>query len=153
MNVVGLIANVALLAVLETAVGAPATAPAPKAEILGIWKGVSICTKVEGNELCRDETVVYTFFDVPSQPATVALKAARVVDDSVQPMYQLYFTYRPDNRSWTSEFTRPKFRGVWAYVVHGDEMTGTATVLPSLKLVRNDTVKRVPKDPVRESPR
>lgn len=148
MNVVSLIANVALLVALETAVAAPATAPAPKAEILGIWKGTSICTKVDGNEFCRDETVLYKFVDVPDQPATVALNAARIVDGVVQPMYSLYFTYRPDQGRWTSEFERPSFRGVWAHVVHGDEMTGTATLLPSLTIVRNVAARRVPKEQV-----
>jgi len=151
VNVINLIANVALLAAMETAVAAPVDAPAPKAEILGVWKGTSICAKVEGNEFCRDETVVYNIVDIPNQPATVTLKAARVVDDVVQPMYSLYFTYRPDQGRWTSAFERPSFRGIWDYVIHGDEMTGTATVLPGLTIVRNVTVKRVPKDDVRES--
>jgi len=151
VNVISLIANVALLVALETAVAAPVAAPAPKAEILGIWKGTSICSKVDGNEFCRDETIVYNFVDVPDQPATVALKAARVVDDFVQPMYSLYFTYQPEQDRWTCEFTRPRFRGVWAYVVHGDEMTGTAAMLPSLTIVRNVAAKRVPKDQVRGS--
>jgi len=148
VNVISLIANVVMLVVLETAVAAPGAASAPKAEILGVWKGTSICTKVEGNEFCRDETVVYNVVDVPNQPATVTLKAARIVEDSVQPMYSLYFTYRPDNGNWTSEFERPSFRGVWAYVVHGDEMTGTATVLPGMTIVRNVAAKRVSKEQV-----
>ena len=142
MNVIGLIANLALLAALETAVAAP------KAEILGIWKGTSICTKVELNEFCQDETVVYNFVDVPDQPATVALKAGRIVDNTVRPMYSLYVTFRPDQGRWTCEFEKPRVRGIWTYVVHGDEMTGTATVLPSLTIVRNVEARRVPKDQV-----
>ena len=154
MNVIGLIANLALLAALETAVpapaapAAPAAPPAPKAEILGIWKGTSICTKAEINEFCQDETVVYNFVDVPDKPATVALKAGRIVDNTVRPMYSLYVTFRPDQGRWTSEFERPRVRGIWAYVVRGDEMTGTATVLPGQTIVRNVEAKRVPKDQV-----
>jgi len=140
VSVIGLIAFLVVLA-------APAAAPAPKSEILGVWKGSSICAKVEGNEFCHDESVVYTIVDVPDRPATVALKAERVVDLSLKPMYSLYFTYRPEQGRWTSEFTRPRFSGIWAYVVHGDEMTGTATVMPGGKLVRNVTAKRVPKEP------
>ena len=148
MNLIGLIASVSLLAALETGAAAPAVAPAPKAEILGIWKGSSICTKVELNQFCQDETVVYNFVDVPGQPATVSLRAGRIVDNSVRPMYSLYVTFRPDQGLWTSQFERPQVRGIWAYVVHGDDMTGTATVLPSLTIVRNIAAKRVPKDQV-----
>lgn len=143
-----LIAAVSLLAALETTAAAPAAAPAPKAEILGVWKGSSVCTKVEGSEFCHDETIVYNFVDVPEQPATVVLKAGKVVGATVQPMYSLYFTYRPDEGRWTCEFERPRFRGVWAYVVHGDEMTGTAAMLPSLTIVRNVVAKRTSKDQV-----
>jgi hypothetical protein len=146
--VIGLVANLALLAALETAVAAPATAPAPKAEILGIWKGTSICTKVEINKFCQDETVVYNFVDVPDQPATVSLKAGRIVDNTVRPMYSLYVTFRPDQGRWTSAFERPQVRGIWSYVVRGDDMTGTATVLPSLTIVRNVAAKRVSRDQV-----
>lgn len=152
MNVVGLIANLTLVVALDSVapapVTAPAPAPAPKAEILGLWKGSSICTKVESKEFCHDETVVYNFVEVPDQPATVALKAARIIDNTVQPMYWLYVTYRPDQGRWTSEFERPQVRGIWAFVVHGDELRGTATVLPNLEIVRNVEAKRVPKDQV-----
>lgn len=148
MNVFGLIAHLVLLAGIEATASAPATAPAPKAEILGLWKGSSICTKVETNEFCRDETVVYNFVDVPEQPATVALKAARLVDNSLQQVYSLYVTYRPEQGRWTSEFTRPQVRGIWTYVVHGDELTGIATVLPELTVVRNVGAKRISKDQV-----
>ena len=154
MIVASLIANVALFVALETSVAAPpiepapAIAPAPKAEILGLWKGISSCTKVEGNEFCRDETVVYNFVDVPSQPATVALKAARIVDGTMLRTYDLYFTYRPDTGDWTCEFDRQKSRAVWTYVVAGDGLTGTAKLLPELKIVRSVTAKRTAKDQI-----
>lgn len=158
--VTGLIGGVALLVALETGVAAqdtgpvaaPVTAPdatpAPKAEILGLWKGTSVCTKVEGNEFCHDETIVYNFVDIPSQPATVALKAARVVDGTVLPTYDLYFTYRPDKRNWTCEFQQGKVRAVWAYIVAGDGLTGTAMLLPALTIVRNVTAVRTRRDQV-----
>ena len=150
MIVVGLIANVALLVALETGVPAPAPAPAPapKAEILGLWKGTSTCTKVEGNEFCHDETIVYNFVDVPDKPATVALKAARIVDGTLVRAFDLYFAYRPDSHDWTCEFDRDTSRGVWTYVIAGDGLTGTATLLPDRTIVRNVTAKRTAKDQV-----
>jgi hypothetical protein len=151
VNVVSFIANVAMVLALEPATAPPSAAPAPKAEILGVWKGTSICTKVEGNEFCRDETVVYEVVDVPGQPATVTIKAGRVADNSLLPMYALFFTYRPDQGQWTSQFDRGGRRGVWAYVIHGDEMTGTATILPSMTIVRNVAAKRFASDPARDA--
>ncbi len=151
--VTGMFAAWALVLALQDApVSAEAAAtapPAPKSEILGRWAGRSTCTNAKGTEYCKDESVVYEFIDVPTQPATVAMRASRIVDDAELRMYQLYFTYRPDTHEWSSEFTRPSFRGVWAYAVHGDEMTGTAKVLPDGTVVRNVSVKRAPKEQAR----
>ena len=148
---VSLIANVVLLVALEPGVSAPAPppAPAPKAEILGLFKGTSTCAKVEGNEFCHDETVVYNFVDVPGQPATVGLKAARIVDGTMIRSYDLYFTYRPETGDWRCEFDRDASRAAWTYVVSGDGLTGTAMLLPEQKNVRNVTAKRTTKDQVK----
>jgi len=156
---IGLLAPVVLLIALDSGVTAPSaapglapeTVPAPKAEILGLWKGTSVCAKVKGNEFCHDETVVYNFVDVPSQAATVALKAARVVDGTLLRTYDLYFTYRPEERRWTSEFKQAQVRAVWDYVVSGDGMAGTASLLPDLTVVRSVTAKRTLKEHVLES--
>jgi hypothetical protein len=152
--IVSLIANVALLVALDASVATPAPspvpaiAPAPKAEILGLWKGSSTCAKIEGNEFCHDETIVYNFVDVPDKPATVALKAARIVDRTLVRAFDLYFDYRPDTGEWTCEFDRDKARGLWTYVIAGDGLTGTAMLLPERKVVRNVTAKRTAKDQV-----
>lgn len=101
----------------------------PKAQILGLWKGVSTRAKVEGNEFCHDETVVYNFIDIKDQPTTVGLKAARIVDGTLRRAYDPYFTYRPDSGEWTSEFDRDTSRGGWTYLVSGDRMTEIAMLL------------------------
>jgi hypothetical protein len=156
VSLVALIGSVALLAAIETgatapdrgAVTPPDPAPAPKAEILGLWKGTSTCAKIEEHEFCNDETIVYNFVDIPSQPATVALKAARIVDGTMQRTFDLYFTYRPETRKWTCEFTRPQGRAVWEYVIEGDGLTGSAKLLPDLTVVRNVAAKRTTRDQV-----
>lgn len=142
-----MLAVLTLLLAVDTS-GAAVAAPAPKAEILGFWKGDSICAKVKAAEFCRDEAVAYNFVDLPEQPTTVSLKAAKIIDNHVQPMYAIYFNYRPDERRWASEFTRGKTHGLWSYVVHGDELTGTLVLLPELTVVRNVTAKRVAPDKV-----
>lgn len=123
-------------------------AAAPKAEILGFWKGTSTCVKVEAAAFCRDEAVAYNFVDLVEQPTTVSLKAAKIVDNTVQPMYSIYFNYRPDERRWISEFTRGRTHGLWSYTIKGDELTGTLVLLPERTVVRNVTAKRVAADQV-----
>jgi hypothetical protein len=148
----GLTCGLALIVALGTGAFASETAPdgaiAPKAEILGLWKGSSVCTKVEGNEFCKDETIVYNFVDIPSRPATVSLKAARIVDGTVQRTFDLYVTYRPDERRWACEFERGEGKGLWSFAVFEDGLTGTAALLPELTIVRNVTAKRTPREQV-----
>jgi len=142
----GFCVNVALLVAQAGAVAVPVAPAAPKSEILGVWKGTSTCTDRKKFEFCRDETVVYRFVDVPDQPETVSLKASRVVDQVEVAMFALYFSYQAATRTWDSAFERPGFRGVWSYAVHGDAMTGTATLVPQGTVVRNVSVKRAPQD-------
>ncbi len=150
MIAASLVSNVALLLALESGVAAPAPAPAsaPRAQIVGLWKGASTCTKVEGNEFCRDETVVYNFVDVPDQPDAVALKAAKIVGRTVRRTFDLNFKYRSESGDWACEFDREASRGIWAFVIAGDGLKGTATLLPEGKVVRTVTAKRTTKDQV-----
>lgn len=143
-----LAASVALLLAADPGAAAPAPAPVPKSQILGLWKGSSTCTKVEGNEFCRDETIVYNFVDVPDQPSTVALKAAKIAGGTVRRTFDLYFAYRAERGDWACEFDRESFRGLWAFVVTGDELAGTATKFPDGKIVRHVTARRTTKDQV-----
>ena len=93
-------------------------------------------------------TVVYNFVDVPDQPDTVALKAAKIVGGTVRRTFDLYFKYRPERGDWACEFDRQASLGIWAFVVAGDGLTGTATLLPEGKTVRNVRAKRTTKDQV-----
>jgi hypothetical protein len=139
-----MLAGLTLLFAVETSALAPA--PVPKAEILGFWKGRSICAPIEAAEFCNDETVAYNVVDVPDHPTTVSLKAGRIEDGAVRPMYAIYLNHRPDERSWTSEITSGERRGRWSYVVKGDEMTGTLVLLPEGTVARTVSVKRVSRD-------
>jgi len=130
------IALAALLAARE------AGAAAPKAEILGRWKGTSTCAKIPGNEFCRDEVVVYEFVDVESEPDVVKLKAAKVIEGREEPMYGLDFRYEAGEHRWTCEFVRPRAHGVWIYTVRGGQLTGTLLLLPDRAVARNVTARR-----------
>lgn len=141
-----LIAKLALVACARIAIAVAV----PKSQILGVWKGTSTCTKVEGNEFCRDEVVVYNVVDVPDQPATVSLKAGRIVDDFLQPAFALFFSFRPETGHWTCEFERPSHSGVWDFAIDGDKMTGTAILLPNKTIVRNVVAARTTPEKVLE---
>ena len=114
-----------------------AGAQAPKQQILGRWDGTSICTRIPGNEACRDETVVYRFIDLPSRADAVELQAAKIVNSADEPMYELPFTFDERERQWTSEFRSPRAHGLWAYTIDGNGLTGVLYLLPDRTVARN----------------
>ena len=125
-----------------------ATAMAPSSftlsaldNLLGTWRGSSICTDRVAAPACKDEVVVY---DVrPSDKTGVAkLAADKVVDKQRVPMGELEFAYDKGEGCWRSEFETPRAHGVWCLVVKGKEMTGTLRVLPARSIVRRVQLRR-----------
>ena len=135
------IVRLARLVIVILAFASPLFA-ADRAEILGRWRGTSICTKVEGNQYCHDEQVQYDFTAAGAD--AVHVDAQKLVDGSYQSMFGMDFRYDASTKRWTSKFhTRRDDRdGIWSFEIHGDRMTGTCVLLPDT-LVRNASATRV----------
>lgn len=130
-----------LVALAMLALTTPLLAADPK-EIVGTWRGTSICVKFEENRACHDEQVQYDFAVSPSHKDMVALNAKKLVDGSYQTMGEMEFRYDEATHRWASKFrTRNGREGLWSYEVKGNTMTGTCVMLPDT-LVRNVNVKR-----------
>jgi hypothetical protein len=119
---------------------------ADRAELVGRWRGTSICTKVPGNEFCHDETVQYDFEASATDESVVELHAQKLVDGAYQPMYEMDFRYDEASGRWVSKFhTRRDDRdGRWSYAIKDGNLTGTCVLLPDT-LVRNVKAMRIAK--------
>lgn len=114
-----------------------ADVPGPE-QLIGLWRGTSICTDRVAAPACQDETIVYEF-KAGNQPGTVRWAADKVVNGKRESMGDpLDLTYDNTEKCWKVEFTSPRVKVVWRLAVDGRHLTGTARLLPG-----NETVRKV----------
>ncbi len=110
-------------------------------DFLGTWRGTSTCVNRQIAPACKDETVVYEV-QPSDKPKTAVLKADKIVNGQRVPMGDLEFTYSEEEGCWRSEFTAPRFHGVWCLTVEGDAMTGNLRDAPGNAKIRKVELKR-----------
>jgi len=64
----------------------------PADEILGTWRGSSVCSDRAAAPSCNDEQMVYEISTIPGKPNMVKVQADRIVDGKRVPMGDLEFT-------------------------------------------------------------
>jgi hypothetical protein len=104
-------------------------------ELIGTWRGTSVCTDRVAAPACKDESVVYEFA-AGAKRNSVHWKADKIVDGKRVPMGEFDLVYRPSDSCWTAEVTSPRFHMVWSLTVNGAALHGTATLLPGREVVR-----------------
>ena len=115
---------------------------APVGEIVGTWRGSSLCVDRQAAPACNDEQVVYEIAASPGKPNTVTVKADKVVDGKRQSMGDLDFIHEAKSGTWTSEFENTRTHGLWRLTVDGDTLNGTMVLLPSRAVVRRMNLKK-----------
>lgn len=121
---------------------ASARGTSPVDEIVGTWRGSSLCVDRQAAPACNDEQVVYEIGASPGKPNMVTVKADKIVDGKREFMGVLDFTYEAKSGSWTTEFENPRVRALWRLTVTGETLTGTMVVLPSKAVVRRMDLKK-----------
>src|SRR5262245_40743389 len=72
-------------------------------EIVGTWRGSSICVDRQAAPACTDETVVYDITATPGKADTVTVKADKIVNGTRELMASLDYTHdAADKRSPSS---------------------------------------------------
>jgi hypothetical protein len=110
-------------------------------QLIGTWRGTSLCTDRIAAPACRDETVVYEF-TAGSKPGTVQWIADKVVNGQRERMYELDLAYDTTEACWKAEFSSPRVRGVWRLTVDGARLAGTGHLLPGNQMVRKIAVRK-----------
>ena len=107
----------------------------PRSELIGIWRGTSVCTDRVVAPACNDEVVVYEF-SAGSQPEIVHWRADKVVAGKRVPMGEFDLAFDQNDACWRAEFTSPRVHMIWCLLVEGAELKGTAWLLPGKQIVR-----------------
>ena len=136
------------LCVLSVAVSVAAGAaaqtqpkPGEPAQLLGTWRGTSLCTDRVAAPACHDESVVYDFTLGP-KPGTLQWAADKVVDGERQHMGDLELSYDKTEGCWKAEFSSPRGRTVWRLTVDGTRLSGTGRLQPGNQTVRKMELRK-----------
>jgi hypothetical protein len=109
-------------------------------KLIGDWTGESIC--IGNHPACHDEQVVYHISKSPDAPDKVIIAADKIIDGKPDPMYVLDFKYDSEKGTLTGEFSNSRYQGVWEFMVKGDTMEGTLSLLPAKTIVRRVKIKK-----------
>jgi hypothetical protein len=131
------------LALVMLAASQLSAAPAdhPASELVGEWRGTSVCTDLVVAPACHDEVVVYEF-TAGAPPGTVHWKADKIVDGKREPMGELDVVYDPGDACWRAEFRSPRVHVVFCLEVSGSQLTGSAWLFPGKQKVRKIDARR-----------
>ena len=110
-------------------------------QLIGTWRGTSLCTDRIAAPACHDETVVYEFTAGP-KAGTVHWAAYKVVNGQREPMGEFDLAYDKAEGCWKAEFGSPRVRLVWRLVVDGAQLSGTARQLPDNQTVRKVSLRK-----------
>lgn len=105
-------------------------------EIVGTWRGSSVCTDRAAAPACTDEQVVYEISTMPGKANMVKVQADKIVNGKREPMGDLDFTRDADGSGWTTEILTPRVHATLRLVVRGTRMDGVMTLLPAKAVVR-----------------
>jgi hypothetical protein len=132
-----------LLVSFLVSLSAAASAQDEATNLIGTWRGSSICSDRERAPACKDEEIIYTFRSPSSgEPRKAILKADKVVNGEIVPMGEMEISYNADSKRWESELKSPRFHGLWSFACTGLELSGTLIDLPSKAVLRKVTARK-----------
>jgi hypothetical protein len=134
-GILKILPRLALVAVAGGTLGASPAATGTPADLLGTWRGTSVCTDRVLTPACKDEVVVYEFTAGPN-PGSVHWKADKIVDGMRQTMGAFDLTWAADRHCWSATFQSARVHSMWCLQVDSRHLTGTGRLLPGNELVR-----------------
>jgi hypothetical protein len=128
----------AVVAVAGASIARSAEKAVTPEQLIGTWRGTSLCTDRAVAPACSDESVVYEF-TTGSKPGTVHWAADKVVAGERGRMGEDDMAYDEAEGCWKVEITSPRdksIKSVWRIALEGARLTGTASMLPGNRKFR-----------------
>ena len=96
-------------------------------QVIGEWRGTSLCTNLEKAPACKDETVRFVFTRNDGA-ATYHLVGDKLVSGSYQTMGEMDLVYSAADATWSYEFKTPNCAGCrWWYRMNAKDLIGGLT--------------------------
>ena len=135
-------ASLRFLALLPLAT-AWSPASAQQADIVGSWRGKSLCADKAHFPACNDEDVIYDVARKGTSRDTVTLRADKIVNGKRDFMAEFDFVRAPDG-SWVTGFHNERVDIRIVLRVKDGQMTGVMTDEKSGHKVRDISLERSP---------
>ncbi len=110
--------------------------------IVGNWRGTSICVDKKHFPACKDEKVIYDVQSKNGTRDTVTLRADKVVNGVREFMGEFDFFHAADS-SWIAEFQNQRVHIHIVLRIAGNRMSGTLGDVPSGRTVRKIELTRI----------
>jgi len=114
---------------------AASSAP-PVKQILGEWRGTSLCADKQKFPGCHDEVVIYTVIPSSTHTGAVTVTAEKIVNGVRDTMGVSDFTYDAAHRTWNSELQTERYHLLWSFSIRDTVLSGTLLDLPSKAISR-----------------
>jgi hypothetical protein len=112
-------------------------------DIVGSWRGTSLCVDTVHSPACKDEQVIYDVRRKDSAGDTVTVRADKVVNGVREFMAEFDFLRAADS-SWVGKYENARVRIQIVLRVRGAHMVGALTDEPSGRRVREIALERIP---------
>jgi hypothetical protein len=108
-------------------------------KLVGDWDGESIC--VGNNPSCHDEKVIY-HVSIAGEPDKIKIAADKIVNGKPEPMGTIDLKYDASKQTLTGETQTARYHLWWEFIVKGNIMEGTLTLLPERIIARRIKVQK-----------
>jgi hypothetical protein len=133
-------AALAALASLLTLGGAGGGAT--RDELIGTWRGTSLCVNRQALPSCNDEQVIYEIVATPGQVDAITIKSDKIVRGVREPMGEMSFHPDATPGRYVTEIETPRVHVLWHLSLKDGALSGGMTLLPSATPVRVIELRR-----------
>ncbi len=113
-----------LVLLLTAAASTEPAAPAGD-QVIGEWRGTSLCTNLKKAPACKDEKVRYVFTRNADATNTYHLVADKLVSGSYETMGEIDLVYSAADATWSYEFSTPNCAKCrWWYRMNAKDLIG-----------------------------
>jgi hypothetical protein len=117
---------ISILVLFLTAIASPQLVASDGDQVLGEWRGTSLCTNLKLAPACKDEQVRYTF--TRNVDDTYHLVGDKLVSGSYETMGEMDLVYSAADATWSSELNAPRCKKCrWWYRLNSSDLIGGLT--------------------------
>ena len=119
---------ISILVLFLTAVASPQLAASDGDQVIGEWRGTSLCTNLKLAPACKDEQVRYTFTRNADETDSYHLVADKLVSGAYESMGEMDLVYSAADATWSSELNAPKCAKCrWWFRLQSSDLIGGLT--------------------------